>query len=302
MAVITSGNHPKALWPGVKQWFGLSYDEHPLEFKKVFKTESSDKSYEEVVESSGFGLAPVKPEGSGISYDSHTQGPTTRYTNVVYGLGYIVTREEIEDNKYAEVSKGRSRALARSMRQTQEVVAANIFNRATDSNYVGGDGKELIATDHPTVNGTQSNELTTAADLSQAALEDLAIQIMNATDTRGLRIALMPRQLIVSPSDAFNAERILKSTLQSNTAENAVNAIKSRGVFPDGLMVWHYLTDTDAYFVKTDLNDGLKFFERRAVEFGKDNDFDTENAKAKATMRFAIGWDEWRSVYGSAGA
>jgi hypothetical protein len=302
MAVITSGNHPKALWPGVKQWFGLSYDEHPLEFKKVFKTESSDKSYEEVVESSGFGLAPVKPEGSGISYDSHTQGPTTRYTNVVYGLGYIVTREEIEDNKYAEVSKGRSRALARSMRQTQEVVAANIFNRATDSNYVGGDGKELIATDHPTVNGTQSNELATAADLSQAALEDLAIQIMNATDTRGLRIALMPRQLIVSPSDAFNAERILKSTLQSNTAENAVNAIKSRGVFPDGLMVWHYLTDTDAYFVKTDLNDGLKFFERRAVEFGKDNDFDTENAKAKATMRFAIGWDEWRSVYGSAGA
>jgi hypothetical protein len=302
MAVITSGNHPKALWPGVKEWFGLSYKEHPLEFKKVFKTETSDKSYEEVVESSGFGLAPVKSEGSSISYDSHTQGPTTRYTNVVYGLGYIVTREEIEDNKYAEVSKGRSRALARSMRQTKEVVMANIFNRAFDSNYVGGDGLELISTAHVTVNGTQSNELSTAADLSQASLEDLGIQIMNATDTRGLRIALMPRQLIVSPSDAFNAERILKSTLQSDNAENAINAIKSRGVFPDGVMVWHYLTDTDAWFVKTDLNDGLKYFERRGVEFGKDNDFDTENAKAKATMRFTGGWDEWRAIYGSEGA
>jgi hypothetical protein len=302
MAVITSGNHPKALWPGVKEWFGLSYKEFPLEFKQVFKTETSDKSYEEVVESSGFGLAPVKSEGTAISYDSHTQGPTTRYTNVVYGLGYIVTREEIEDNKYAEVSKGRSRALGRSMRQTQEVVMANIFNRAFDSNYVGGDGVEMISLVHPTVNGTQSNELTTPADLSQAAIEDLAIQIMNATDTRGLRVALMPRQLLVSPSDAFNAERILKSTLQSDNAENAINAIKSRGVFPDGAMVWHYLTDTDAWFIKTDLTSGLKHFERRALEFGKDNDFDTENAKAKATMRFAGGWDEWRSVYGSAGA
>jgi hypothetical protein len=302
MAVITSGNHPKALWPGVKEWFGLSYKEFPLECTKVFSTESSDKSYEEVVESSGFGLAPVKSEGGAISYDSHTQGPTTRYTNVVYGLGYIVTREEIEDNKYAEVSKGRSRALARSMRQTKETVGANIFNRAFNSSFVGGDGLEMISTAHVTVNGTQSNELTVAADLSEASIEDLAIQIMNATDTRGLRIALMPRQLVIPPNLAFEAERILKSTLQSNSAENNINAIRSRGVFPDGVFVWHYLTDTDAWFIKTDLAKGLKHFERRALEFTKDNDFDTENAKAKATERYTFGWDEWRAVYGSAGA
>jgi hypothetical protein len=302
MAVITSGNHPKALWPGVYQWFGLAYDEFPMECTKVFNTESSDQSYEEVVESSGFGLAPVKPEGDGVSYDSHTQGPTTRYTPAVYALGYIVTREEIEDNKYAQVSKGRSRALARSMRQTKEVVGANIFNRAFDSNYVGGDGVEMISLVHPTVNGTQSNELTVAADLSHASIEDIAIQIMNATDTRGLRFQLMPRQLLIPPNLAFEAERILKSTLQSDNAENAINAIKSRGIFPDGVMVWHYLTDTDAWFVKTDMGKGLKHFKRRALEFGKDNDFDTENAKAKATERYSFGYDEWRSVYGSAGA
>lgn len=302
MAVITTGNHPKALWPGVKAWFGASYNEIPLQHTEVFSVDTSDKAYEEDVEMTGFGLAPVKSEGGSISYDSHTQGPTTRYTNVVYGLGYIVTEEEIEDNKYEKVSKARARALARSMRQTKEIVGSNVFNRAFTAAYAGGDGQELIANAHPTVNGTQSNYLATPADLSEASLEDMFIMIMNATDTRGLRIRLMPRKLIVPSNLAFEAERIVKSNLQNDTANNAINAIKSKGLLPEGVMVWQYLTDTDAWFVKTDAPDGLKLYNRRALSFDKDNDFDTSNAKAKATERYVFGWSDWRSVYGSEGA
>lgn len=302
MSVITTGNHPKALWPGVKAWFGASYNEIPLQHTEVFSVDTSDKAYEEDVELTGFGLAPVKSEGGSISYDSHTQGPTTRYTHVVYGLGYIVTQEEIEDNQYEKVSRARSRALARSMRQTKEIVGSNVFNRAFNSSYVGGDGLELISTAHVTVNGTQSNELAVAADLSEASLEDMFIQIMNATDTRGLRIRLMPRKLIVPSNLAFEAERIVKSNLQNDTANNAINAIKSKGLLPDGVMVWQYLTDTDAWFIKTDAPDGLKLYNRRALSFDKDNDFDTKNAKAAATERYVFGWSDWRAVYGSEGA
>lgn len=302
MAVISTGNHPKALWPGVKAWFGASYNEIPLQHTEVFSVDTSNKAYEEDVEMTGFGLAPVKSEGGSISYDSHTQGPTTRYVNVVYGLGYIVTQEEIEDNQYEKVSKGRARALARSMRQTKEIVGSNVFNRAFTAAYAGGDGQELIANAHPTVNGTQSNYLATPADLSEASLEDMFIQIMNATDTRGLRIRLMPRKLIVPSNLAFEAERIVKSNLQNDTANNAINAIKSKGLLPDGAMVWQYLTDTDAWFVKTDAPDGLKLYNRRALSFDKDNDFDTANAKAKATERYVFGWSDWRAVYGSEGA
>jgi hypothetical protein len=302
MAVITTGNHPKALWPGVKAWFGASYNEIPLQHTEVFSVETSDKAYEEDVEMTGFGLAPVKSEGGSISYDSHTQGPTTRYTNVVYGLGYIVTEEEIEDNKYEKVSKARARALARSMRQTKEIVGSNVFNRAFTAAYAGGDGQELIANAHPTVNGTQSNYLATPADLSEASLEDMFIMIMNATDTRGLRIRLMPRKLIVPSNLAFEAERIVKSNLQNDTANNAINAIKSKGLLPEGVMTWQYLTDTDAWFVKTDAPDGLKLYNRRALSFDKDADFDTSNAKAKATERYVFGWSDWRAVYGSEGA
>jgi hypothetical protein len=302
MAVITTGNHPKALWPGVKAWFGASYNEIPLQHTEVFSVDTSDKAYEEDVEMTGFGLAPVKSEGGSISYDSHTQGPTTRYTNVVYGLGYIVTEEEIEDNKYEKVSKARARALARSMRQTKEIVGSNVFNRAFTAAYAGGDGQELIANAHPTVNGTQSNYLATPADLSEASLEDMFIMIMNATDTRGLRIRLMPRKLIVPSNLAFEAERIVKSNLQNDTANNAINAIKSKGLLPEGVMTWQYLTDTDAWFVKTDAPDGLKLYNRRALSFDKDADFDTSNAKAKATERYVFGWSDWRAVYGSEGA
>lgn len=300
--VITTGNHPKALWPGVKAWFGTSYKEHPLECEMVFDSDSSSKNYEEDVEITGFGQAPVKTEGQSVSYDSHTQGYTKRYTHVAYGLGYIVTREELDDNLYEKVSRSRARSLAFSMKQTKETVGSNIFNRAFNSSYTGGDGKELLATDHPSLNGNWSNELSVAADLSEASLEDIFIQIMNATNSRGLKIALTPRKLIVPPNLAFEATRIVKSNLQNDTANNAINAIKAMGMLPEGVMVYHYLTDTDAWFVKTDCPEGLKKYQRTAIEFTKDSDFDTENAKAKAYERYSFGWTDPRGLYGSPGA
>lgn len=300
--VITTGSHPKALWPGMRKFWGRKYDEHPVEWTKIFESATSEKNYEEDTELTGFGLAPIKAQAGAVSYDSESQGPTKRYTHVTYGLGYIVTREEMEDNQYEEVSKKRITALAFSMRQTEEIVHANILNRAFNTSYTGGDAKALIVSDHPTVSGTQSNVLSTAADLSEASLEDMAIQIMQATNSRGHKIAIMPRLLIVHPSEAFNAERIVKSTLQSGTANNDLNAIRSMGILPDGVMVNHYLTDSDAWFVKTNAPNGLMHFTRRSTEFKQDNDFDTENAKAKSTMRFSCGWTDWRGCYGTPGA
>lgn len=300
--VITTGTIPKALWPGMHAFWGRDYNEHPQEWKDIFAEEKSDKAYEEDQEVTGFGFAPVKAQGGAISFDSETGGPTKRYVHVVYGLGFIVTREEMDDNQYVAVSKRRTKALAFSMRQTEEVVAANILNRGFNSSYTGGDAKELLATDHPTVGGTQSNELTTAADLSEASIEDIGIQIMEAKNSRGHRIAIMPRALIIPPALAFDAERIVKSVKQSGTANNDLNAIKSMGMFPDGVVINHYLTDSDAWFVKTNVPNGLIRFTRRATEFGKDSDFDTENVKAKATMRFSVGWSDWRCIFGSPGA
>lgn len=300
--VITTGNHPKALWPGIRKWFGRMYDEFPVEYSQVFDMDSSDKAYEEDVEVTGFGLAPIKAEGQSLSYDSESQGYTKRYTHVAYSLGYIVTKEELADNQYEVVSKRRSRALAFSMRQTKEVVHANVFNRAFDSNYAGGDGKELLATDHPSLAGSWSNELAVAADLSEASLEDIMIQIAMATNSRGLRIALTGQQLIVPPQESFNAERITKSTLQNDTANNAVNAIRSKGLLPKGVMTYHYLTDADAWFVKTNCPSGLVGLTRQAIEFDKDNDFDTKNAKASAYERYAAGWTDPRGLYGSPGS
>lgn len=300
--VITTGNHPKALWPGMRAFWGREYSAHPVEWKGFLEDMSSEKAYEEDAEVTGFGLATVKGQGSAVSYDSESQGPTKRYTHVTYGLGYIVTREELEDNLYEVVSKRRIKALAFSIRQTEEIIAANILNRAFNSSYTGGDAKEMCATDHPTLSGSQSNELATAADLSEGAIEDLCIQIMQAKNSRGLSIALMPRKLIVSPSEAFNAERIVKSTLQSGTANNDINAIKAMGVLPEGVTVNHYLTNADDWWIKTNCPNGLMRFSRRATEFRQDNDFDTDNAKAKSTTRFSVGWTDWRAIYGSAGA
>ncbi len=300
--VITTGNHPKALWPGMRAFWGRQYSEHPQEWSQIFDTESSEKAYEEDAEVTGFGLAPIKTQGGAVSYDTETQGQTKRYTHVTYALGYIVTRDEMDDNLYEVVSKRRIKALAFSIRQTEEIVGANVLNRAFNSSYTGGDSKELCATDHPTVDGTQSNELSTAADLSEASLEDLIIQIMEAKNSRGLRISLMPKKLIVPPALAFDAERIINSSLQSGTANNDLNAVKSMGLIKGGAVVNHYLTDSDAWFLQTNAPNGLTRFNRRATEFRQDNDFDTENAKAKSSVRFSVGWTDWRGMFGTPGA
>lgn len=302
MPVLTTGTHPKLLWPGLHAIWGNMYKDQPEGWKGVFDEGTSDKAYEEDQEIAGFGLAPAKSEGGSISYDTTINGYLKRYTNVTYGLGFIVTEEAVEDNQYKDQAEKRTRALKRSMRHTREWVMSNILNRATDSNYTGGDGKSLFASDHPTANGTQSNMLATAADLSEASLEDIFIQIMNATDTRGLRIALMPRKLIVPPALAFEATRIIKSDLQNDTANNAINAMRAMGVLPEGVQTWSFLTDPDQWFVKTDATDGLKYLNRREMSFEKDSDFETGNFKHKATMRFSGGWTDWRALFGSAGA
>lgn len=303
MAVITSGNHPKALWPGVKTWWGRFYNEHQKEYVNLFDGDTSDKSYEEDVQTTGFGLAPVKSQSQSVQYDSEQQGYISRMTHVAYALGYIVTKEEMDDNLYEKVSKTRTQALAFSMNQTKETVAANIYNRAFNSSYTGGDAKELLATDHPnSTGGTFSNELATPADLSETAIEDLVIQIMGAQNDRGLQINLMPQSLIVPRQVWFEANRIVKSTLQSNTANNNINAIKDLNIFPKGIILNHYLTDTDAWFIRTNAPRGMIHYTRKAIEFTKDNDFDTENAKAKAYERYSFGWTDPRGLYGSAGA
>ncbi len=302
MAVITTGNHPKSLWPGIKEWWGRSYDEHTEEFPDLFDKDTSSQAYEEDVEVTGFGLAPVKPEGRSVSYDSETQGTITRATHVAYALGYICTYEELKDGLYEVVSKRRSQALAFSMRQTKENVGANVYNRAFNSSYTFGDGKEILATDHPSLSGDQSNEPATATDLSEAAIEDLIIQIMGATNSRGLKISLMPKALIVPRQLWFEANRILKSVLQNDTANNAINVLQATNALPGGIKVNHYLTDQDAWFMRTNAPRGMMCYEREAVSFAMDNDFDTSNAKAKSYERYSFSVSDWRGLYGSPGA
>jgi len=301
MAIITTGSHPKALWPGVYAWFGAKYNEHPQQYTQLFDIKSSSKNYEELVEQTGFGLAPVKAEGSSTAYDSHAQGVTARGTNKAYSLGYIVTREEKADNLYSEVSMQRAGSLAFSMAQTRENVGANVYNRAFNSSFTGGDGKELCATDHGSLAGDQSNELATAADLSEASLEDLTIQILDAKNSKGLKISLQPQSLIVPTALIYDAQRILESTLRSNTADNDINALRSMGVIPK-VVVNNYLTDADAWFIRTNAPSSMCWFDREPVQFSKDEDFDTDNAKAKAYMRFVPFWGDWRGVYGTPGA
>lgn len=299
--VITTGNHPKALWPGIAAWWGRKYDEHAEECSQLFEIVPSSMNYEEDVEVTGFGLAPAKDQGKATSYDSEQQGTVTRYTHVAYSLGYIVTKEEIDDNLYEQVSMRRAEALAFSMRQTKENVAANVYNRAFNSSYAGGDGKEMIADDHPTVNGTQSNILPVAADLSEQSLEDMCIQIMDAKNSRGLKISLMPKSLHVATANAFEAARILKSPLQNDTANNAINALMEMGSIPK-IMVSHYFNDPDAWFVRTNAPRGMIGYNRVGIEFTQDNDFDSENAKAKCYERYSFKFTDWRGIYGSPGA
>lgn len=303
MTVITTGQIAKLLWPGLNAIWGTNYDEHPMEWPDLVDTFSSDMAYEEDQMLTGFGLAPIKQQGASVAYDTMGQGPTTRYTHVNYGLGFIITEEAVDDNLYEKIGTQRTSSLAFSMRQTKENVVANIYNRAFNSAYVGADGQPLLSTAHPASGGaTYSNTLATPADLSESSLEDLAIQIMNATNDRGMRIALMGRSLIVPPSLAFEATRILKSTLQNDTANNAVNAMRSLGLFPDGVKVNHYLTDTDAFFIRTNAPNGLKLFQRKKATFAEDGDFDTGNLKYKASERYSAGWTDPRGLYGSPGA
>ena len=302
MSVISTGNVPKLLWPGLNAVWGRDYEQHAKEFVELFDLESSEKNYEEEVEMTGFGLASVKSQGAAITYDSESQGTVSRYTHVVYASGFIVTEEEIDDNLYEKRGVTRTQALAFSMRQTKENVCANVYNRAFNSSYTGGDGKELLATDHPSLSGNQSNELATAADLSEAALEDLCIQIMNATNSRGLKIGLMPKSLHVPTGLSFEAARILKSVQQSGTANNDINALHSMGMFPEGVKVNHYFTDADAFFIRTNAPEGMKLFQRKKAAFAQDGDFDTGNLKYKAQERYSVGWTDWRGVFGSPGA
>lgn len=301
MATITTGNHPKALWPGVRAWFGRAYDEYDPQYMDLVDVETSDKNYEEEVESTGFGMATVKPQGGSINYDSDRQGYTKRYTHVVYGIGYIVTEEELDDNLYMEVSKQRAPDLAYALRQTKEHVVANVYNRAFTSTYPGGDGKEMIATDHPTLYGDQSNELATAADLSEASIEDMITQIRQARNARGLRIRIQPVSLHIPVNLDWEANRILKSVLQSNTAENNVNVLRATNALPGGIKTNQYLSSTSAWFIRTNVKRGPRMFQRKAVRFQRDSDFDTSNAKAKATERYSVGWSDWRGVYGTPG-
>ena len=301
MGTMTTGSHPKALWPGIKTWFGRYYNEHEMQYPALFDIESSGQNFEEDVQVTGTGLAPVKDQGRGIDYTSMKQGWSHRYSHVVYGQGYIVTEEEIEDNLYEKVSRSYAKALAFSMNQTKEVVAANVYNRLTNTSYTGGDGSALGVTTHTTRTGSQSNILSTAADLSEASLEDMVLQIMDATDDEGMNIAVKPMCLIVPNEYIFEAQRILKSTLQSDSANNDLNALKSMGIIPK-VAVNTYLTDADAWFIRTNVSNGMKMYKRRALKFSRDNDFDTGNAKAKATERYSVGWTDWRGIFATPGS
>lgn len=298
--IITRSAHPDALWPGVKAWFGLNYTKEPMTWEKYFEKDTSNKYQERVAEGTTFGLAPVKTEGSPLQYDSDQEGYVAIFQHVVYGLGWIATREEKEDNLYDEVSRSRSTNLAWSMRTTAEFVHANVFNRGFDVNYPIGDGQPLFSASHPTLSGNQSN-LLTAADFSEAAMEDATKAVWRVKNNRGFPINAGVRRIVINPEDAFNVTRVLNSVLRSGTNNNDINALNAMGIVPD-VVVSKYLTDTDSWYVQTDVPNGLMSFWRREVELEKDNDFDTENAKAKATMRFSAGPGDWRCVFGNAGA
>lgn len=302
MSIINSGSFAKALWPGINAWYGKSYSEYPVEYTELFDTFKSDKQFEEDVGITSFGLAVQKPEGDPITYDSERQSFITRYVHTVFALGFIITREIMEDDQYEVVGQRKAQGLAFSMRQTKEVNGANIYNRAFNASYTYGDGVSMINTAHPNfAGGTWSNQIATAADLSEAALEQATIDIAGFTNDRGLLISVRPKSLIIPRQLPFEAKRILYSDGRVGTNNNDLNALKDMALIPK-VVTNHYLTDTDAWFIRTDVPNGLKYFERRADQFATDNDFDTENAKFKATSRYSFGITDPRAVYGSPGA
>ncbi len=305
MGVINTGSFAKALWPGISTWYGQSYDEWPVEYKDLFDEEASTKAYDEDVGVSGFGLAEEVTEGGKTPFDEARQSFTNRYINKTYRKGFIVTMEAMEDNQYdiSVLGKNKAQALAFSMRQTKEILGANIYNRAFTAGYTYGDGVVLGSLVHPLfAGGTFSNMPAVAADLSEAALEQACIDIASFPNDRGLIISILPKTLIISKENQFEAHRILNSILRSDSANNDINALRSMGIFPGGAKINHYLTDTDAWFIRTNCPDGMKYKNRKETAFGMDNDSDTFNAKFYAYFRCSFGNTDPRGLYASAGA
>ena len=292
----------KELEPGLNALFGLEYDRYENQDKEIFDSESSDRAFEEEVMLGGFANAAVKPEGQGVTYEDAQETYTARYTNETIALAFALTEEAVEDNLYDKLSTRYTKALARSMANTKQVKAANILNRAFNASFLGGDAKELCATDHPTLSGNQKNELTTAADLNETSLEQMLIDIADMKDERGLKIALRGMKMIIPVNLQFVAERLMKSAGRVGTADNDINAIKNMGMVPEGYVVNNFLTDTDAFFIKTDAPNGLKHFVRAPIRTAMEGDFDTGNVRYKARERYSFGWSDWRGIFGSPGA
>ena len=294
----------KELLPGLNALFGLEYAKYENEHEDIYETESSDRSFEEEVKLSGFNAAPVKDEGSAISYDNAQESFTARYNHETIAMGFAITEEAMEDNLYDSLSARYTKALARAMAYTKQVKAVNPFNNGfSGGSFDSGDGVDLFSTSHPLVSGgTNANTPSTQADLNETSLEAAVITVAGWTDERGLLIAGKPRKLIIPPNLMFVAQRILKSELRVATSDNDINAIKSMGTIPNGYAVNHYLTDTDAWFIMTDIPNGFKHFVRTSMETSMDGDFDTGNVRYKSRERYSFGVSDPLGAYGSSGA
>lgn len=303
MAVMNRANFAKELEEGLNTVFGLDYKTHMEEWRPCFEVQNSKKAFEEDVLVSGFGAAPVKAEGSSTAFDEGSEAWTSRYTHETIALQFAITEEAIEDNLYMSMGAKYAKALSRSMIHTKEIKAAAVFNNAFSASYAGGDAKALLATDHPLAGGgTFSNKLSTAADFSETALEDILIQIRKAKDDRGIPIALTPEMVIVPPELEYVACRVLDSTLRPGTADNDVNAVNKKGIFSSAPHIITRLTDADAWFVKTDCPDGLKYFDRVGLKKRIKTDHDTGNYQYLVRERYSLGWTDPRTLYGSEGA
>lgn len=301
--IINTGSHPKLLWPGVHAVWGQTYDEHPTEYTELFDQLDSEMAYEQDVQVTGFGLANVKEEGGDVSYDSEVQGPVTTYNHIAYSLGWIVTYEEMRDNLYEKVASDRAKGNAFSIQQTIENIGAAIYNDAfTGAIFTGADGQILCSTAHPnTTGGTYSNVLSPGSDLIEASLEDIVILSMGLQTDRNLFVSIMPQSLHIARQEWFNANRILKSVLQSGTGNNDVNVLKATNAFPKGIKLNHYFTSPHAWFVRTNVMHGMQQFWRDRPMFDQDNDFGTKNALASTYMRFSVGNTDPRGLLGANG-
>lgn len=303
MPAISRAQLMKELLPGLNALFGMEYKRYQEEHKEIYETETSDRSFEEELKLSGFGAAPVKAEGAAIAYDSAQEAWSTRYTHETIAMGFSITEEAVEDNLYDSLSARYTKALARAMAHTKQVKAASILNNGFNSAFPGGDGVSLFSTAHPLIGGgTNANRPGTDADLNETSLEAAVIQISQWTDERGLLIAAKPRKLVIPTSLQFVAERLLKTELRTATADNDLNAIRSMSAIPGGYTVNHYLTDPDAWFLTTDVPNGLKHFVRAAMKTGMDNDFDTGNARYKARERYSFGFSDPLGMWGTNGS